>query len=95
MQNDSAFKAPKALKADHANHAFQKWHLGYWLKHYTPTFRGFEKFLGYYNAAMSSYWYHGKEDASCLNQWSTELSNNTGNTIAGVARARRRRDARD
>ena len=63
-------------------------HLGYYLQKYTATYRGFDKWLGYYNAAMGDYWYHGKEAANCLDGWSTDLSNNTGPTIAGAVGVR-------
>jgi hypothetical protein len=46
--------------------------------------RGFDKYLGYYNAALSDYWYHGKADASCAGGWNTDLSNNTGEHIGGA-----------
>jgi hypothetical protein len=46
--------------------------------------RGFDKYLGYYNAALSDYWYHGKADASCAGGWNTDLSNNTGEHISGA-----------
>ena len=37
-------------------HALGKWNLGNTVKAYTPTFRGFDSFFGYYNAALSDYW---------------------------------------
>ena len=40
-------------------HATGKWDVGYVEKHCTPTYRGFETFLGYYTACTSDYWYHG------------------------------------
>ena len=60
-------------------------HLGrYLLKRYTATYRGFDQWLGYYSAAMASYWYHGHTDATCAHHFSTDLSNNTQKTIAGA-----------
>ena len=40
-------------------HATGKWDVGYVEKHCTPTYRGFESFLGYYTACTADYWYHG------------------------------------
>jgi arylsulfatase B len=34
----------------HRTHAFGKWDCGYHTKMHTPTFRGFDTFVGYYNA---------------------------------------------
>jgi arylsulfatase A-like enzyme len=61
--------------ADVATHAIGKWHCGSLLKAYTPTHRGFETYLGYYHAAVSSYWHHGGEGGGCVG---TDLSNSSG-----------------
>ena len=84
--NESFTMLPQVLKQGAGYHtvAVGKWHLGYLLKQYTPTMRGFDRYLGYYNAALSDYWYHGKADASCAGGWSTDLSNNTGTRISGA-----------
>ncbi|KAK7481483.1 hypothetical protein BaRGS_00027245 [Batillaria attramentaria] len=43
---------PEALKnVGYATHMIGKWHLGYCNWKYTPTFRGFDSFYGYYNGA--------------------------------------------
>ncbi|KAK7099015.1 hypothetical protein V1264_003219 [Littorina saxatilis] len=47
---------PQSLKdLGYATHAVGKWHLGFCNWKYTPTFRGFDSFLGYYNAAEDYY----------------------------------------
>ncbi|PVD33638.1 hypothetical protein C0Q70_04896 [Pomacea canaliculata] len=47
---------PEALKkVGYATHAVGKWHLGYCNWKYTPTYRGFDSFMGYYNAAEDYY----------------------------------------
>jgi len=43
----------------YSRHAIGKWDVGFAKKHCSPTFRGFETFLGYYTACTSDYWYHG------------------------------------
>ncbi|KAK7481486.1 hypothetical protein BaRGS_00027248 [Batillaria attramentaria] len=50
---------PEALKTlGYAAHAVGKWHLGFCNWKYTPTYRGFDSFLGYYNAAEDYYTHH-------------------------------------
>lgn len=46
-------------KQGYATHAIGKWDVGYIKKHCTPTFRGYDTFLGYWTACTSDYWYHG------------------------------------
>jgi arylsulfatase I/J len=47
---------PTWLKAEgYATHAVGKWHLGNWAKEYTPTYRGFDSFLGYYSGEGDYY----------------------------------------
>ena len=52
---------PQVLKegAGYKTAATGKWDVGYVEQHCTPTFRGFDTFLGYYTACTSDYWYHG------------------------------------
>eukprot|EP00730_Choanoeca_flexa_P013477 TRINITY_DN5363_c0_g1_i1.p1 TRINITY_DN5363_c0_g1~~TRINITY_DN5363_c0_g1_i1.p1 ORF type:complete len:551 (+),score=101.88 TRINITY_DN5363_c0_g1_i1:3-1655(+) len=45
-------------------HAVGKWHCGFGEMAYTPTFRGYKTFLGYYKAMTMDYWSH-KADVSC------------------------------
>ncbi|XP_046578742.1 arylsulfatase B-like isoform X4 [Haliotis rubra] len=47
---------PQKLKElGYATHAVGKWHLGFCNWKYTPTMRGFDSFLGYYNGAEDYY----------------------------------------
>ena len=49
---------PQKLKdLGYSTHAIGKWHVGFCSKEYTPTYRGFDSFYGYYNG-MTNYWYH-------------------------------------
>ena len=44
---------PELLKREgYATHAIGKWHLGLWHWGYTPTYRGFDSFLGYYSGSQ-------------------------------------------
>ena len=39
----------------YTTHLFGKWHLGYFNEKYTPNYRGFDNFYGYYNGMQSFY----------------------------------------
>lgn len=41
--------------AGYSTHAIGKWHLGYQSWEYTPTYRGFDSFYGYYNGLVDYY----------------------------------------
>jgi len=67
--------------------AVGKWNLGDVVKDMTPTYRGFDDFIGYYAASLSDYWYH-TWPASCKPSpgiaeppfW-TDLSNSSGTQV--------------
>lgn len=42
-------------KLGYVSHAVGKWHLGYFRKSYTPTFRGFKSFYGFWNGYQDYY----------------------------------------
>lgn len=73
---------PEVLKkhAGYETHAIGKWNLGDFTKDYTPTFRGFDSFLGYYAAAQADYWYHGSSHGCCAGnkRFCTDLSLSEG-----------------
>lgn len=80
---------PEVLQAaGYKTHAIGKWHLGHVTRAYTPTYRGYETFLGYYSAMTHDYWAHTHATgaSNCKgpgldNEWS-DLSNNSGNVLA-------------
>merc|ERR1719277_169600 len=53
---DINFNLPSSLKtlpellrnAGYETHMVGKWHLGFWKEEFTPTFRGFNSFYGFY-----------------------------------------------
>lgn len=44
-------------EAGFETHLVGKWHLGFYQRQYTPTFRGFDSFYGYYNGLIDYYNY--------------------------------------
>ena len=50
---------------------FLQWHLGFFEKEYTPTYRGFETYYGFWNG-KEDYWDH----TSLEDVWGTDLRDN-------------------
>ena len=48
-----------------------QWHLGFFEKEYTPTYRGFESYYGFWNG-KEDYWDHTSQE----DVWGTDLRNN-------------------
>eukprot|EP00040_Diaphanoeca_grandis_P004497 m.29078 g.29078 ORF g.29078 m.29078 type:complete len:692 (+) comp16037_c0_seq1:36-2111(+) len=69
---------PKVLKPQgYTTWALGKWHLGFLTNQFTPTYRGFDHYLGYYSGA-EEHFTHLKEGEgfNCY-----DLANNTGDMI--------------
>ena len=53
------FTALPQMLDGYKTHALGKWDVGFLKKECSPTYRGFDTFLGYYEACEADYWYHG------------------------------------
>lgn len=60
---------PQLLKNEgYSTYAVGKWHLGSWKWRYTPTYRGFDQFYGYYNGAQDYYTHTAYEGYDLRNE---------------------------
>ena len=50
MPSNQTILANVLKKDGYATHIVGKWHLGMYKWEYTPTYRGFDSFYGYYNS---------------------------------------------
>ncbi|XP_048584832.1 arylsulfatase B isoform X2 [Nematostella vectensis] len=55
----------------YVTHGIGKWHLGFFEKEYTPTYRGFDSFYGFWNG-KEDYWDHSSQE----DVWGTDLRDN-------------------
>jgi len=63
---------PQYLKKQgYATHAVGKWHVGFYAKEYTPRYRGFDSYYGYY-LGKSDYWDHSNQET----YWGLDLHDN-------------------
>ena len=71
---------PEVLRENsYRTHAIGKWHLGFKLKEYTATYRGFDTFFGFYNSQEDYFTHFGpKPTGTCSG---VDLSNNSGKVI--------------
>ncbi len=70
-------------RAGYSTWALGKWHLGFLTNEYTPTYRGYDSYLGYYSGAEEHFTHTkvGTGDNISKSFTAYDLSNNTGTSI--------------
>ena len=78
------FIAKVLKKEGYATYALGKQHLGFMSKKYTPTYRGFDHYLGYYSGAEEHFTHEktgtGDEKSKAFTAY--DLANNTGEAVS-------------
>eukprot|EP00051_Salpingoeca_urceolata_P027960 m.484210 g.484210 ORF g.484210 m.484210 type:complete len:546 (+) comp23251_c0_seq1:88-1725(+) len=74
---------PALLKKEgYATHALGKWDIGFIKKRCTAAMSGLDSFLGYYEACIVDYWYHGAPSISNTSVF--DFAESVGTTISGA-----------
>eukprot|EP01083_Nonionella_stella_P006764 19580_1 len=81
IHNKSVMLLPEYLKqhANYETHMIGKWHLGFYLRKYTPQERGFDHFYGYYTG-NEEYWNHTSPCWNCGNFTAIDLGYHNATT---------------
>eukprot|EP00656_Telonema_subtile_P028759 TRINITY_DN3136_c0_g1_i2.p1 TRINITY_DN3136_c0_g1~~TRINITY_DN3136_c0_g1_i2.p1 ORF type:complete len:542 (+),score=101.85 TRINITY_DN3136_c0_g1_i2:174-1799(+) len=89
-QHISNFTAlPELLKPlNYSTHAIGKWDVGYVVRETTPTYKGFDSFLGYYRACNDDLFYHTtsgcKQHTTPKGELLVDMSRNQGGELTGA-----------
>ena len=74
---DYAFMPAVLKKQGYRTAALGKWHLGYFKNEYTPTYRGFDTYTGYYSGAEEHFTHYKAGEGKNY----FDLANNTGTVL--------------
>eukprot|EP00730_Choanoeca_flexa_P008071 TRINITY_DN12435_c0_g2_i1.p2 TRINITY_DN12435_c0_g2~~TRINITY_DN12435_c0_g2_i1.p2 ORF type:complete len:543 (+),score=100.69 TRINITY_DN12435_c0_g2_i1:106-1629(+) len=76
---------PELMKGlGYSTHAIGKWDIGFAKKECSPTYRGFDTFLGYYTACITDYWYHWSPTSNDKCGYGRDFSHNKDTAIQGA-----------